>query len=144
MNTIHKLHHHTILNIVKYSAIFGLFYINHSYYYSLHSPLSPLKIEYIALILSILCINSIIYGYSLTNHTDSNYILVHICSILYTIVLIDLEMMLTSIVVILMILYLYVDTILEYHSLASIPIYIQLIAAIYSTILNICIVLYNM
>ena len=149
-----KKHHFlssTIFNTIKYGLIFALFYINKHYYYNLNIPFFITDIPLLLIILCFTLIISTIYLYILKKSSNYSltisYYLISVLVILYVILLIDLELMLASLVNIIYITYLYIENLLECfrtNIICKILSTFFIVISIYYTILNFCIVLFNM
>ena len=140
-----------IFSVAKYGLIFTLFYLNRHYYYSLNLMFN-LKNTYfyfgICVFLSIVSTN---YLYNLKKssnlYSTINYYFISFISISYTILLIDFELILASLVTILYIAYLYIEALVDNVHLHANYIFSSLTFLIISlvyTISNFCIVLLNM
>ena len=138
-----------LFNIIKYISIFTLYYINKNYYASL-KLLYSIPSNYILYILIFMLVISSIYHYNLKKSSSLciNYYLQTFFVILYVVLLIDLELILASLICIIIITYLYFDSLLdliqEKYKLCSFLNIILLLICINFLISNICIVLFNM
>ena len=140
-----------IFSMAKYGIIFTLFYLNRQYYYNLNLIFNLKNTYFYFGICVFLSIVSTSYLYSLKKssnlYSTINYYYISVISILYTILLIDLELILASLVTILYISYLYIETLLDnvqMHSNYIITSLILLLTSLIYTISNFCIVLLNM
>ena len=138
-----------LFNIIKYISIFTLYHINKNYYASL-KLLYSIPSSYILYILMFMLVISSIYHYNLKKSSSLciNYYLQTFFVILYVVLLIDLELILASLICIIIITYLYFDSLLdliqEKYKLCSFLNIILILICINFLISNICIVLFNM